>query len=103
MTFEQWWEKNGPFLEHVSKAGSQRVWEAAKGDIGFEYEPMRTMFEVRERIRECEGKHVQQVAYSTFMDTLTQVCFTCRKIRTTIGWSGNRSWNLETKQGGVNG
>lgn len=69
----------------------------------FVYEPMASMSDVRAAIRGCEGRHVQQVSYSTFMDTLTQVCFTCQRIRSTIGWSGNRSWNLETKQGGING
>jgi hypothetical protein len=69
----------------------------------FVYEPMPTMQAVREAIRGCEGRHVQQVSYSTFMDTLTQVCFTCQRIRSTIGWTGNRSWNLETRKGGTNG
>lgn len=71
----------------------------------FKCEQKKSMQEVRESIRSCEGKHVQQVAYSTFMDTLTQVCFTCQRIRTTIGWSGNRSWNLEKGSvgGGANG
>lgn len=43
----------------------------------FEYELMTSTEEVRQRIRECEGRHVQQAIFSTFMDTLTQVCFTC--------------------------
>ena len=36
---------------------------------------------VRHQIQECEGKHSQQVAYSSFHDALTQVCFGCRKVR----------------------
>lgn len=32
---------------------------------------------------QCQG-HVQQVAYSTYHDCLTQICFTCRKIKTNI-------------------
>lgn len=33
----------------------------------------------------CQKKgHVQQVAYSTYHDSLTQVCFTCGRVRTTI-------------------
>lgn len=63
----------------------------------FVYEPMPSMAAVRAAIRGCEGKH------SSFMDTLTQVCFTCQRIRSTIGWEGNRSWNLETQRGGTNG
>ena len=58
----------------------------------FEYELKRDMDEVRWQIQECEGKHVQQAIYSTFMDALTQVCFTCGKVRSTILWEGNRSW-----------
>ena len=35
-------------------------------------------------IKRCEGKHVQQIAYSSYHDSLTQICFGCRKIRTTM-------------------
>ena len=36
-------------------------------------------------IGNCQKKnHVQQVAYSTYHDSLTQVCFTCMRVRTTI-------------------
>jgi len=50
----------------------------------FEYEYLPTQEEVRKHIQECEGKHVQQAIYSTFHDGLTQVCFGCQKIRSTI-------------------
>ena len=50
----------------------------------FEYEYLPTQEEVREHIKECEGKHTQQAIYSTFHDGLTQVCFGCKKIRSTI-------------------
>lgn len=40
---------------------------------------------VRANIQECEGKHMQQVAYSTFHDALTQICYGCQVIRTNIG------------------
>ena len=44
-----------------------------------------TAGEVRIHIRDCQrDKHIQQVAYSTYHDALTQVCFTCEKIRTSI-------------------
>lgn len=58
----------------------------------FTYELLDSTEQVRERIRECEGRHVQQAIFSTFMDTLTQVCFTCGRVRSTILWEGNRSW-----------
>lgn len=58
----------------------------------FQYEQFGSMEEIRQHIRECEGKHVQQAIFSTFMDTLTQVCFTCGKVRSTIAWEGGRSW-----------
>jgi len=50
----------------------------------FEYEHYKTQKEVRKQIKECEGKHIQQVVYSTFHDALTQICFGCKKIRSTI-------------------
>lgn len=50
----------------------------------FELESMKTMEEVRQCIQECEGKHTQQAIYSTFHDALTQVCYGCKKIRTTL-------------------
>lgn len=51
-------------------------------EITFKYEYYKTIEEVRKYIQECEGKHSQQVAYSSFHDCLTQVCFGCKKIRT---------------------
>ena len=35
-------------------------------------------------IQEDEGNCIQQVCYSTFHDCLTQVCFGCKKIRSSI-------------------
>jgi len=52
--------------------------------ITFIYEYFRTQEEVRKRIRECEGRHPQQVAYSTFHDALTQVCFGCMAVRSSL-------------------
>ena len=49
-----------------------------------EYEHLETQEEVREHIKNCEGKHTQQAIYSTFHDALTQICYGCLKIRTTI-------------------
>lgn len=50
----------------------------------FDYEHIEKMEDVRTRIQECEGRHPQQVAYSTFHDALTQICFGCKKIRSMI-------------------
>jgi len=50
----------------------------------FEYEYVEKMEEVRKHIQECEDRHTQQAIYSTFHDALTQVCFGCHKIRSTI-------------------
>lgn len=52
--------------------------------MNFELEQLDTMEEVRQHIQNCEGKHKQQAIYSTFHDALTQVCYGCKKIRTTI-------------------
>jgi len=53
--------------------------------IIFQFERLDSMEDVRKQIQECEGKHSQQIAYSSFHDCLTQVCFVCRKIRSTKG------------------
>jgi hypothetical protein len=50
----------------------------------FKYVYLETQEEVRKQIQYCEGKHPQQVAYSSFHDCLTQVCFGCKKIRTNL-------------------
>lgn len=52
--------------------------------ITLEYEHCETQEEVRKHIQECESLHTQQVAYSTFHDCLTQICWGCLKIRTNL-------------------
>lgn len=52
--------------------------------ILFEYEHYSKVESVREKIQSCENRHTQQAIYSTFHDGLTQICFGCRKIRSTI-------------------
>lgn len=56
----------------------------------FEYEYLPTQEDVRRQIRDCEGRHTQQVAYSTFHDSLTQICFVCMKVRTNIKLTTNK-------------
>lgn len=48
------------------------------------YEFIESQEEVRRHIQNCEGKHTQQAVYSTFHDALTQVCYGCKKVRSTI-------------------
>lgn len=62
-----------------------------ESQLAFRYE-LIPEDKVREHIQNCEGRHVQQVIFSTFMDTLTQVCFSEQIIRSSILWEGNRSW-----------
>jgi hypothetical protein len=50
----------------------------------FDFEHVPTHSELRNQIQECEGRHVQQAIYSTYHDALTQVCFGCLKVRSTI-------------------
>lgn len=50
----------------------------------FTYEYIEKMENVRKHIQECEGKHTQQAIYSTFHDALTQICYGCQTVRTTI-------------------
>ena len=52
--------------------------------IYFEYEYVPSIENVRQHIKKCESFHTQQAIYSTFHDALTQVCFGCMKIRSTI-------------------
>ena len=52
--------------------------------ITFEYEYIPSLEDVRTHIQDCEGRHTQQAIYSTFHDTLTQVCFGCYKVRSTL-------------------
>ena len=40
--------------------------------------------DVKIHIKDCEGKHIQQVAYSSYHDALTQVCFGCNVVRTNL-------------------
>lgn len=53
-------------------------------ELIFTYEYVPKQEDVRKHITECEGKHTQQAIYSTFHDALTQVCYGCLKVRTTI-------------------
>lgn len=40
---------------------------------------------LRKEIQECQKEnHVQQVAFSTFHNCLTQICFTCGCVRTSL-------------------
>ena len=48
----------------------------------FEVELCNTQEEVRKHIQDDEGKCVQQVAYSTYHDALTQINFSEKIIRT---------------------
>jgi hypothetical protein len=50
----------------------------------FEYEHVSSKEKLMEQIDECEGKHIQQAIYSTFHSAITQVCFGCKKVRSTI-------------------
>jgi hypothetical protein len=49
-----------------------------------DYEYIPSQEEVRRHIQNCEGHHTQQAVYSTFHDALTQVCYGCLKVRSTI-------------------
>jgi len=52
----------------------------------FELEKFKFINTIRIKIKKCEKEHhKQQVVYSTYHDAFTQICFTCRKIRTNKG------------------
>lgn len=50
----------------------------------FEFEQLKTIEDVVKQVKECEGRHSQQVAFSSFHNCLTQICFGCHKIRSNI-------------------
>ncbi len=52
--------------------------------ITFDYEHVPSKKDLMEQIDECEGKHTQQAIYSTFHSAITQVCFGCQKVRSSI-------------------
>lgn len=56
---------------------------ADKNNI-MDYEYCGSTQDVEKHIKQCEGRHFQQVAYSTFHTSLTQVCFVCKKVRSNI-------------------
>lgn len=62
-----------------------------KEKLTFEYEFIEEQEEVRRHIKQCEGRHTQQAIYSTFHDALTQVCFGCKRIRSSVFWLQNKS------------
>jgi len=39
---------------------------------------------IEHHIECCEGKHIQQVIYSTYHKALTQICFGCGVVRTSL-------------------
>ena len=43
-----------------------------------------TKKQVEDNIEKCEGKHIQQVVFSTYHKALTQICFGCGVIRTSL-------------------
>ena len=57
----------------VASNEAQKELMNTKGKKIFEYEYYKTQNEVRAHIQSCEGRHTQQVAYSTFHDSLTQI------------------------------
>lgn len=46
-----------------------------------EYQFVQTIEEIDKQIQDCEGKHSQQVVYSTFHHALTQICWTEKVVR----------------------
>jgi len=46
-----------------------------------EFEHFATQGQVRHQIQRCEGKHKQQIVYSSYHDALTQICYGCKKVR----------------------
>lgn len=52
-----------------------------KDKMDLKFEKMPNLNTVIMYIEKCEGKHIQQVVYSTYHKALTQICYGCKKIR----------------------
>lgn len=52
--------------------------------ITFDYMYIPDKEDLMKIIDNCEGQHTQQAIYSTFHSALTQVCFGCKLVRSTI-------------------
>jgi len=50
----------------------------------FNFEYIKGFKNMLKKIKECEGKHKQQVAFSSYHSSLTQVCFSCKKVRSNL-------------------
>ncbi len=48
------------------------------------YEYLPEQADVRKYIQECEGRHTQQALFSTFHDALTQICYGCKRVRSSL-------------------
>lgn len=68
----------------IFKGTVKELIQIAKSHGMFELEEFDTIEEVIERIQVCEGKHKQQIPYSSYHNSLTQICFDCQKIRTNL-------------------
>lgn len=75
-----------------------------KKEVLYKMTDFKLEYNTEEEIREniiptCQKEdHVQQVAFSTFHDGMTQVCFDCKKIRTTIMRIDNPDYGEEEKK-----
>lgn len=59
-------------------------YEIISDNNDFKLELFNNINDVSEKIKQCEGNHIQQCSYSSYHNSLTQVCFDCKKIRTNI-------------------
>lgn len=48
------------------------------------FEHWSSIIDLKNQIKECEGKHIQQVCFSTYHEALTQICFGCKKVRSNL-------------------
>jgi hypothetical protein len=72
------------FINHLKIWRNKQI-EAKTKEI---FQEFKDKDEVFKHIKECEGKHKQQIAYSSYHDALTQVCFDCGVVRTNLKIKG---------------
>ena len=54
---------------------------------------------IEKEIKECQKcNHVQQVAFSTYHNAITQICFTCDNVRTSLSEDDLKGSDKEGKK-----
>ena len=78
---EIWIKKKEKCLMEIDKTFKKHEEDLKKDEFKLKHMSKEN---VEHHIGFCEGKHIQQVVYSTYHRALTQICFGCKRIRTSL-------------------